>query len=296
MKNSIFIFLIIFASCTTIKKDDIQNKGFQQAKEMTELYNSRDIPKYVDFLLPSYYGNDSATKSEFVKIWEMILKQDTANFELIGNLKLIKSENQYQSLFQVNFRDNKNYIIGISDDEGETWKFSTVFNENMKFDQLLENIPSLDLSFSELIDKNYGKRIQYKVGESILPFNYTDIDGNELSSKSLKGSALILNFWYTSCAPCINEIPELNELVKKYDTDELKFIAPAVLTDMETVNHFLTRNDFLYDIVLVDADDYVISSYPTHIIIDKNHKVKDIITGYSEDNLRKLEKAINDIL
>jgi thiol-disulfide isomerase/thioredoxin len=297
MKNFKLILLLILVSCSTLEKDDIKKKAFQQAKAMTELYNNRVIPKYVDFLLPIYYGNDSTNKANYSRFWEMILKQDTAKLELLETSQINKSESQYQALYRCNFRSCTNYTIGISNDEGKTWKFTTFFNESMKFDQLLEIIPSLDRSFAEIIDKNFGKRIDYKIGEIIQPFYYIDIEGNKLSSESLKSSALVLNFWSTSCAPCLKEIPELNELVKKYNTNELKFIAPAVLTDKETlINHFLPRNDFLYDIVLVDADDYVISSYPTHIIIDKNHEVKNIITGYSEDNMQKLEKAINGIL
>jgi thiol-disulfide isomerase/thioredoxin len=264
---------------------------------MTELYNNREIPKYVDFLLPVYYGNDSTNKAIFAGFWEMILKQDTAKVKLIEILQLTKSGNQYQALYHCNFRNSKNYTIGISNDEGETWRFTTLFNETIKFDQLLENIPSLDHSFAKIIDENFGKRINYKVGKIIPPFNYTDIRGNEISSESLRGKAIVLNFWSTSCAPCIKEIPELNKLTEKYDAENVKFIAPAVLTDREMlINQFLSQKPFLYDIVIVNADDFVISSYPTHVIINQNHEVKEIITGYSEENIQKLEQVIHDIL
>lgn len=297
MKNFKLIFLLIIVSCSTYQENDIKKKAFQQAQEMTELYNNREIPKYVDFLLPVYYGNDSTNKANFAGFWEMILKQDTAKVKLIEILQLTKSENQYQALYHCNFRNSKNYTIGISNDEGETWRFTTLFNETIKFDQLLENIPSLDHSFAKIIDENFGKRINYKVGEIIPTFNYTDIHGNELSSESLRGKAIVLNFWSTSCAPCIKEIPELNKLTEKYDAENVKFIAPAVLTDREMlINQFLPQKTFLYDIVIVNADDFVISSYPTHVIINQNHEVIEIITGYSEENIQKLEKVINDIL
>lgn len=297
MKNLKLILLFILVSCSTIRKDDIQKQAFQQAQEMTESYNNRDIPKYVDYLLPIYYGNDSTNKANYSRFWEMILKQDTANFELIEILQFTKSENQYQALYHCNFRNNKNYTIGISNDEGKTWRFTTLFNESIKFDQLLESIPSLDHSFAEIIDKNFGRRINYKIGEIIPPFSYIDINGNELSSESLKGKALVLNFWSISCAPCIKEIPELNKLVEKYNTGDLKFIAPAVRTDMEALkNQFLPGNPFLYDIVLIDGDDYVISSYPTHVITNQKHEVKEIIIGYSQENIQKLDRVLNEIL
>lgn len=297
MKNFKLIFLLIIVSCSAYHDNDNKKKAFQQAQEMTELYNNREIPKYVDYLLPVYYGNDSTNKANFAGFWEMILKQDTAKVKLIEISQFTKSGNQYQALYHCNFRNSKSYTIGISNDEGKTWRFTTLFNETKKFDQLLENIPSLDHSFAEIIDENFGKRINYKVGTIIPSFNYTDIHGNELSSESLKDKAIVLNFWSIACGPCIKEIPELNKLVEKYDTENVKFIAPAALTDKEIlINQFLLKKPFSYDIVIINGDDYVISSYPTHVIINQKHVVEEIITGYSEENIQKLEKVINDIL
>lgn len=297
MKYFKLIILLIIVSCSTYQENDIKKKAFQQAQEMTELYNNREIPKYVDYLLPVYYGNDSTNKANFAGFWEMILKQDTAKVKLIEISQLTKSGNQYQALYQCDFRNSKSYTIGISNDEGKTWRFTTLFSGAIKFDQLLENIPSLDHSFAEIIDENFGKRINYKIGTIIPSFNYTDIHGNKLSSESLKDKAIILNFWSIACGPCIKEIPELNKLVEKYDTSNVKFIAPAALTDSGMlVNQFLPKKPFSYDIVIINGDDYVISSYPTHVIINQKHVVEEIITGYSEENIQKLEKVINDIL
>ena len=46
-------------------------------------------------------------------------------------------------------------------------------------------------------------------------FNATDLEGNEYSLSNLKGKIRVLNFWFTTCKPCVEEIPALNELVKK---------------------------------------------------------------------------------
>jgi len=107
----------------------------------------------------------------------------------------------------------------------------------------------------------------------------------------------VLNFWGRWCAPCVKEIPELNKLVEKYNNEDLKFIAPAITTTKEILkNSFLPKHPFLYDIVLINGDDYVISSYPTHVIINQNQQVVEIITGYSEENIKRLEQTINKTL
>jgi len=52
------------------------------------------------------------------------------------------------------------------------------------------------------------------------------------------------------------------------------------------VNNFLLKNPFSYQIVLIDNDDYSITSFPTHVVIDQDLKVVDKLTGYSPDNIK----------
>ena len=265
---------------------------------MINIYNKRDIPQYVDYLLPAYYGNDQRAKEDFIKLWSKILKNDTDNLEFKKLLKLTNSGDQIQALFEINFRDKrKSYIIGISDNGGEMWKFSQPINEEAQFRKVLRSIPTLDHSFANIIDPKFNNRITYKIGEKILPFNYTDIYGKEVSSQSLKGNVIVLNFWGTWCAPCIKEIPELNELVKKFKNENVRFIAPSVNTKKDMlVNNFLTKHPFLYDIVIIEGNDYSVTTFPTHIIINQENEVIDIIEGYSKANTEKLEYTIRQTL
>ena len=42
--------------------------------------------------------------------------------------------------------------------------------------------------------------------------DFHDINGDGISLTELREKTLIVNYWATWCAPCIKEIPELNEL------------------------------------------------------------------------------------
>ncbi|MHA7944825.1 TlpA family protein disulfide reductase [Formosa sp. 3Alg 14/1] len=296
MKKLTFSLLILLFTHASFGQVDVHASATKQVNEMIAFYNMRDIPKYVDYLLPLYYGNENKYKEKFTETWERILKQDTDTIKLVGFLKLAKSQNQYQALFHINFKSGKSYTIGVSED-GKKWSFSQPFSEKMKFSQLLEIIPTLDHALAESLDPKFGKRINYEIGEIISPFKFKDINETEISSESLKGKVVVLNFWGTWCAPCVKEIPELNKLVEKFSGENVKFIAPAITTTNETLkNSFLPKHPFSYDIVVIDGDDYVISSYPTHVIINQDQKVIEIIKGYSEDNIKRLEQTIDDVL
>ncbi len=47
-------------------------------------------------------------------------------------------------------------------------------------------------------------------------FSMTDIDGKTITSESLKGKVVLINFWATWCGPCVVEIPDLVKLQAKY--------------------------------------------------------------------------------
>jgi cytochrome c biogenesis protein CcmG, thiol:disulfide interchange protein DsbE len=48
------------------------------------------------------------------------------------------------------------------------------------------------------------------VGNHAPEFTLTSLDGATVTSTSLKGEVVVLNFWATYCQPCRAEIPELN--------------------------------------------------------------------------------------
>ena len=99
----------------------------------------------------------------------------------------------------------------------------------------------------------------------------TTLDGTELTSESLKGQLVVVNFWFTTCGPCIAEIPELNELVNKF-SGKAKFLAFA--TDpAERVRQFLQDHEFRYEIVPSSrrmAEAFGVKGFPRHFIIDRD--------------------------
>jgi thiol-disulfide isomerase/thioredoxin len=288
-----FIFIIGKISA----QDEPQKQAIFHAVQMANCYNNKDSRKYVDYLAPSQYGNDSANKERYSGMWQSIMRSDTGLLKIAKILKFGIYNNQHQALFQSKFRNNDFYIFGISSNNGQNWFFTQPLSNTLNFESVLLMISTIDTSFAPYVDAKYGKRINYEIGKSIDPFNYTDIHGNILSSDSLKGKVIILNFWSVTCGPCVMEIPELNKLVDKMKGKEVVFIAPSFYASKEMLtDNFLTKHPFNYQIVIINNDDYNVISLPTHIIIDQNLKVIDKIIGYNSENINSLEEKINQIL
>jgi len=297
MQKFKLLVLFIFITGNTIAQEGLEKNAFYHAVQMANCYNNGDSKKFVDYLIPSQYGNDPANKDGFASMWQKMMSSDTSKVEIIKVLKFSNSKNQYQALFQNRFHNSNGYIFGISNDKGQNWFFSQFMSTKIQFGSILKMIPTLDTTFASIVDPKFGERINYKIGKTISPFKYKDINDNLLSSDSLKGKIIALNFWSITCGPCVTEIPELNSLVEKMRGKNVVFIAPAIHTPKEIlINKFLPKHPFLYNIVLLNSDDYDINTFPTHILINQNLEVIDRITGYSLGNIKKLEQKIESLL
>lgn len=141
---------------------------------------------------------------------------------------------------------------------------------------------------ASLVDKKY-------VSKKAPDFNLTDIHNVNYSLKELKGKVIVMNFWFTGCGPCKQEIPALNELVNNYKNKNVLFIAFALDDDLKILNIYLKKTPFDYVIIPKAsqvAKDYKITLYPSHIIVDKKGNIVTTIEGGSD----KIGKEISAII
>lgn len=95
------------------------------------------------------------------------------------------------------------------------------------------------------------------------------------------------------------EMPELNELVKKYRTNKDVVFLGFAINEKEELNSFLKKKSFLNNLIPDSqkiADDYKVSSYLTHIIIDKNSKIAYLSSGLSPTTTSSIENSIEKLI
>ena len=138
----------------------------------------------------------------------------------------------------------------------------------------------------------------FKNGQNF-EINETDINGNKLRSKELKGTILVINYWFINCKPCRLEMPELNELVKEYKNNpRVKFIAIA-LDDKAAIKDFLKLMPFNYQIVAdgrYATEKYGVRAFPTHVIVDGAGKVYFHTVSSPRQLFYWMRKSINELL
>lgn len=150
--------------------------------------------------------------------------------------------------------------------------------------------------FKQFYDEQ--KRMAALIGSPAKHFETVDMEGNPVNLADLKGSVVAINFWYIGCKPCIQEMPELNEIVAKHKGDNIKFI--AIATDSKAaLTKFATKRQFDYDVVPNGRELsrlFNIKGYPTHCIIDKEGNIAYFQSGYSPQTAIDLKKIIEKLL
>ena len=108
-------------------------------------------------------------------------------------------------------------------------------------------------------------------------FTVRTLDGQTISSASLRGKVTVINFWATWCGPCRAEIPDLVALQDKYrDTLQIIGISQDEATP-DVVKRFAADHHVNYPIAMMTAELEArfpgIAALPTSYILDGDARI-----------------------
>ena len=132
---------------------------------------------------------------------------------------------------------------------------------------------------------------------------WTMLDGRRAVLEDFRGQAVVLDFYATYCPPCLEEIPHLVELQKRYGPRGLKVIGLNVggEEDQAKVPDFVRRLNIQYqlgnpDQLFVDAFFGGNSAIPQTLVFDRQGRLIKHLTGYDDEIAAQLEEAIQTAL
>ena len=105
--------------------------------------------------------------------------------------------------------------------------------------------------------------------------NFKNINNETINLKKFKNSLIILNFWATWCAPCIEEMPSLNRLQANSNFDNLQIIPINVGRDsVEKSKNFykelkINNLKIYFDKDVELANKFLLRGLPTTVFINK---------------------------
>lgn len=120
----------------------------------------------------------------------------------------------------------------------------------------------------------------------------TTLDNKKITIKDLKGKPTLINFWFTTCKPCIEEMPILNS-IKSQLKDSVNFIA-ITYEKTEKAKAFFKKHRFTFR-QIANAEKFTnslnMTSFPVNVFLDKNGIVRKIENGipYIIDDSNKMK-------
>ncbi len=202
---------------------------------------------------------------------------------------------------EIRFREKLETIERLYSEQGD-YKYTTanykVLSMRVRKDSIIQNVDIfLSQSNSSPIDINTG--VQRFLNKPLPNFELQDLSNHIKTNYNYRDKITLINLWFTSCAPCITEIPYLNYLKDIYK-DQVHFIAITFDTK-DKVTQFLTRKSFDFE-HLVDgakylSEDLANNAFPKLILVDKKGIVRFIENGVmlSNNNPSFPENAVNSL-
>jgi thiol-disulfide isomerase/thioredoxin len=112
-----------------------------------------------------------------------------------------------------------------------------------------------------------------------------DANGHPADMARYRGKALLVNLWATWCAPCIEELPSLGKLQQALGGDAFQVVTIAFQeSDPKKIAPFLAAHGAGNLPALIDANSTIakaakVTALPTSLLVDRDGKVKAMLTG-----------------
>lgn len=126
-------------------------------------------------------------------------------------------------------------------------------------------------------------RLLPKIGEPAPDFVAPTVDGRLVRLSDLQGQPVWLNFWGSWCPPCRSEFPEMQAAYESFlQPNGVVVLAISLDEPPEAAAGFAALNDGTFPILTdpkraFTGPAYPIANFPTHILIDREGVIRDII-------------------
>ena len=228
---------------------------------------------------------ENALLSENAELWEKVF------MEADKGMAMIEDGKNYGDFLLKTIEDAKEEF---SDEEYEWLKESATEISNIE-----NKLTELEEKYPEIMQKSMDGDMSMPAGsdtstppddgsmQKFPAFEGKDLDGNTVKSDELfSGNAVtVVNFWFTTCNPCVGELAELDALNKELAEKGGALIGVNTFTldgdeaAISEAKDVLAKKGATYQNVYFDSDGEAgkfttnIFAYPTTYVVDRNGNI-----------------------
>lgn len=133
--------------------------------------------------------------------------------------------------------------------------------------------------YKEEITKKYLDLKNLAPGKPAPGFELQTMEGEVVNLKDYSGNLVYLDFWSTSCRPCIEEMPAFNKLQEAFKDEKIRFISIGINSRREGLVRIIQKHQFkgihVYDPSQEEevVRKYAVTGIPRYVLIDKEGKI-----------------------
>jgi pentatricopeptide repeat protein len=138
-------------------------------------------------------------------------------------------------------------------------------------------------------------------GKPVPQVTGTDVEGNLVDLSAAKGKVVLVDFWATSCAPCLEEFPRLKQIYKRLNARGFEIVGISLDEDPSVVSEFQQRHSLNWPLLMNDDVDpqatsrFKVQKIPSLFLVDRQGMIAAVdIRGVDLEPaiLQLLEKAL----
>lgn len=137
-----------------------------------------------------------------------------------------------------------------------------------------------------------------EINRPVSPFTATLLDGSSVSSESLRGKVVLVNFWATWCPYCRHEMPAMQEFYRDYHAQGFEILALSIDDDPAKVRDFMRKEGYQFPAAMNSPSQNTafgeVSSVPTSFLIDKRGVLRKKISG--QVHYARLKELVEPLL
>ena len=143
---------------------------------------------------------------------------------------------------------------------------------------------------------NLKNLVIHKDPKKLEKINFKNIDNETINLNKFENSLIVINFWATWCAPCIEEMPSLNRLQVNPIFNNLKILPINVGRDnvQKSKNFFkkleIYNLEIYFDKDIELANKFLLRGLPTTVFINKKGEEFARIIGFVNFDDKKFVK------
>jgi len=92
------------------------------------------------------------------------------------------------------------------------------------------------------------------IDRALPEFSLQGVDGTTYQPDTLKGKTWLINFWAVWCAPCLDELPSLNQTWAQVKDKNVGMLAINIGEDADQIEQFLGEHNLQIDFPIVVGD------------------------------------------